>query len=98
VVQEYDITLERDRDGGGARGEGAGFWEPEQFAKQMMARDKSGDGKLDASEVMGLIRPHFAHFDKNKDGLLDLDELKAVSDWLNYHHKPGAPSTPPKKK
>lgn len=98
VVQEYDITLERDRDGGGARGEGAGLWEPEQFAKQMLARDKNGDGKLDATEVMGLIRPHFAHFDKNKDGLLDSEELKAVSDWLNYHHQPGAPATPPKKK
>jgi len=90
VSQEYVLRLKRDRDGGGARGEGAGFWDPVAFGKQMMARDKNKDGKLNESEVQGLVRPHFAHFDTNKDGLLDLHELKAVSDWLNRHHEPGA--------
>jgi hypothetical protein len=46
--------------------------------------------------VMGLILPHFEHFDTNKDGLLDAQELKAVSIWLNEHHKPGAMEKPKK--
>ena len=41
---------------------------------------------------MGLVLPHFEHFDTNNDGLLDADELKAVSHWLNKHHVPGAPA------
>jgi hypothetical protein len=91
IRQEYVIRLKRDKDGGGARGEGAGFWDAEQFAKQMMARDKTGRGKLSKDEVMGLVLPHFDYFDKNKDGFLDLDELKEVSKWLNEHHRPGLP-------
>lgn len=96
VRQEYVLRLRRDRDGGGARGEGAGFWEPDEFARQMLARDKNGDGKLDAAEVMGLVLPHFAHFDTDKDGLLDAKELREVSRWLNEHHAPGVPDKPKK--
>lgn len=92
VQQEYILHLRRDKDAGGARGTGAGFWEPEEFSRQMLARDKNGDGKLDKTEVMGLILPHFAQFDVNKDGLLDSEELKVVSTWLNTHHAPGAPA------
>ena len=95
VKQSYVLRRRRDRDGGGARGEGAGFWEPEAFAKQMLARGKT-PGKLSEAEVMGLIRPHFRHFDANKDGFLDAEELKAVAKWLNEHHKPG-PMPAPKK-
>lgn len=97
IRQEYSIHRRRDKDAGGARGEGAGFWDGEQFAKQMLARDKNGDGKLNVDEVMGLVAPHFAHFDVNKDGVLDLDELKKVADWLNFHHQPGAMLKPMKK-
>jgi hypothetical protein len=88
VKQSYMLHRRRDRDGGGARGAGAGLWEPEAFAKQMLARGKAGD-RVSEAEVMGLIRPHFAHFDTNKDGFLDAEELKAVAKWLNEHHKPG---------
>ncbi|MBC7852550.1 MAG: hypothetical protein IAF94_03855 [Pirellulaceae bacterium] len=91
VQQEYEVHLRRDRDAGKARGKGAGFWDPEGFARQNLARDKNGDGKLDKHEVQGLIVPHFESFDTNKDGLLDPEELKPVSDWLNYHHQPGTP-------
>ena len=45
---------------GRRRGAGAGFWDAEEFTRQMLARDKNGDGKLDKTEVMGLILPHFA--------------------------------------
>ena len=89
VQQTYVLYCRRDRDGGGARGEGAGYWDPEAYAKQMLARDKSGKGKLSKEEVQGLVRPYFEYFDTNKDGFLDLEELKAVGEWLNHHHKPG---------
>jgi hypothetical protein len=91
VKQEYEVHLRRDRDAGKARGEGAGHWDQKGFARQNLARDKNGDGKLNKREVQGLILPHFDSFDLDKDGLLDSDELRPVSDWLNYHHQPGAP-------
>jgi hypothetical protein len=90
IKQEYTLHLRRDRDAGKARGEGAGFWDAEAFARQNLARDKNGDGKLDKKEVQGLIVPYFESFDSDHDGLLDGKELLQVSDWLNYHHQPGA--------
>ena len=95
VRQSYVLHRKRDRDGGGARGAGAGFWDGEEFAKQMLARSKLGT-KVTEAEVMGLVRPHFRHFDANKDGFLDLEELKVVAKWLNEHHKPGAMPRPKK--
>jgi hypothetical protein len=95
VRQSYTLLRKRDRDGGGARGAGAGYWEPDEFAKQQLARSKRGDRATEA-EVIGLIRPHFGHFDKNKDGFLDAEELKLVAKWLNEHHRPG-PMPMPKK-
>jgi len=83
----------RDRDGGGARGEGAGYWGAEEFARQILSRSKLGN-KVTEAEVMGLIRPHFKHFDTNKDGFLDFEELKIVARWLNEHHQPGAMPKP----
>jgi hypothetical protein len=89
VKQSYVLRNRRDRDGGGARGAGAGLWEGEAFAKQILSRSKAGD-RVSEKEVMGLIRPHFRHFDTNKDGFLDVEELKVVAKWLNEHHQPGA--------
>ncbi|HVL12817.1 MAG TPA: deiodinase family protein, partial [Gemmata sp.] len=94
IQQDYILYLKRDRDGGGARGAGAGLWGAE-FVNQQLARDKDGDGKLNSKEVMGLIAPHFAHFDVDKDGLLDAKELHAVVTWLNTHHAPGQPKPAP---
>lgn len=96
VKQSYVLRRKRDIDGGGARGEGAGFWVPEEFARQTMAGDKNGDGKLSKQEVRGLVLPHFDYFDENQDGFLDLEELKEVSRWLNTHHVPGVPEKPKK--
>jgi hypothetical protein len=95
VKQQYVLRMRRDRDGGGARGTGAGWWEGEEFNRMMLARDKDGDGKLSKEEVIGLVVPHFHHFDTNKDGLLDTEELKELARWLNTHHAPGPA---PKKK
>lgn len=96
LKQEYVLHLRRDKDGGGARGAGAGLW-GEEFAKQMLARSKRGDGKVNKTEVMGLILPHFDKLDADKDGYLDLGELKAVAEWLNRYHQPSPPAPKPKK-
>ncbi|MBL8819210.1 MAG: redoxin domain-containing protein [Planctomyces sp.] len=92
VRQEYTLHLERDQDGGGAKGEGAGYWKPEEFTRQLMVGDKDKDGKLKKSEVVGLVSPHFEKLDTDQDGFLTPKELLPVADWLNHHHQPGTPS------
>lgn len=94
VKQSYVLRRKRDIDGGGARGEGAGFWDADEFARQAMASDRNGDGKLARTEVRGLVLPHFDDFDVDKDGSLDAKEIKAVARWLNTHHVPGVPDKP----
>ena len=91
IRQKYILQRQRDLDGGGARGEGAGRWNPEDFARQLLRSDKDKDGKLAKSEAVGIILPHFEKLDANGDGVLELDELIAVGDWLNYQHQPGTP-------
>lgn len=91
VRQEYILRRQRDIDGGGARGSGAGYWDSDEFAQRMLAGDKDKDGKLMKSEVVGIILPHFEKLDTNKDSFLTLEELKVISDWLNHHHQPGTP-------
>lgn len=93
VKQVYVLHRERDIDGGGARGEGAGYWESAEFAQRTLASDKDKDGKLSKSEATGIILPQFDKLDRSKDGFLDLGELEVFSDWLNYHHQPGTPSS-----
>ncbi|OYW22122.1 MAG: hypothetical protein B7Z55_04995 [Planctomycetales bacterium 12-60-4] len=92
VKQAYILHRERDNDGGGARGAGAGYWEPEEFARSMLRGDRNRDGKLTRSETVGIVLPHYEKLDTNQDGFLDLEELKAVADWLNHHHQPGTPN------
>jgi hypothetical protein len=92
VQQEYVLHRRRDADGGGARGAGAGYWDPEDFARQLLRGDANRDGKLSRSEVVGIVLPHFEKLDTNQDGFLVLDELKPIGDWLNHHHQPGTPA------
>ena len=96
MKQSYIQRRKRDIDGGGARSEGAGFWDPAEFSAQMLASDQDGDHKQSKTEVRGLILPHFDDFDANKDGLLDAKEIEEVARWLNIHHKPGVPAKPKK--
>ncbi len=91
VKQTYVVHRQRDPDGGNAKGEGAGFWDSKDFARRMMAGDRDNDRKLMKSETAGIILPHFEKLDTNKDGFLELHELRRVSDWLNGHHQPGTP-------
>lgn len=97
VQQKYTVRRERDTDGGGARGEGAGFWKAEEFARQLLASDKDKDGRLKKSEVVGLVAPHFEKLDLDQDGFLNAEELTPVAEWLNYHHQPGTPRPSAKK-
>lgn len=97
VRQEYILHRVRDMDGGGARGEGAGYWKPEEFTRQLMVSDKDKDGKLKKSEVVGLVAPHFEKLDADQDGFLTPKEMMPVADWLNFHHQPGTPAAVTKK-
>jgi hypothetical protein len=90
VQQQYTLQLRRDQDAGGARGEGAGYWN-EDFANQMFSGDRNNDGKLSKTEVRGLVAPHFDKLDVNHDGLLDREEVQPIAKWLNQHHQPGTP-------
>jgi hypothetical protein len=91
VQQDYVLHRRRDADGGGARGAGAGYWDPEEFARQLLRGDANRDGKLARSEIVGIALPHFEKLDTNQDGFLVLDELKPIGNWLNHHHQPGTP-------
>lgn len=88
VKQSYDIHRQRDTDAGGARGEGAGFWNPQDFARQLMRGDVNKDGRLAKSELVGIALPHFEKLDENHDGFLVPDELTTIADWLNSYHMP----------
>ncbi len=92
VKQEYVLFRKRDPDGGGARGEGAGYWDPKDFAKRMLAGDTDKDGRIVKSEAAGIVLPHFEKLDANHDGFLNLKELQVISDWPNSHHQPAPPS------
>jgi hypothetical protein len=92
VRQEYLVHRRRDKDGGLARGAGAGFWEPDDFVRQMLLGDADGDHKLNRSETSGLLRANFDRFDINRDGLLDANELREAARWLNEHHSPATGS------
>ena len=88
MKQHYTLRRKHDKDGGGARGDGAGLWAPEEFLKQTLVADKDGDGKLSRVEARGLVAAHFDRFDADQDGRLDAEEIKNVVVWLNTHHAP----------
>jgi hypothetical protein len=98
VKQSYVLRRKRDKDGGGARGAGAGYWTAEDLLRMGAAKETKGAGNLTKETVIGLLAPHFDEFDVNKDGELDLEELKAVAEWLNHHLGPGRPVISSKKK
>ena len=86
--QQYVLHRRRDIDGGGARGEGPGFWDADEFASRLFAGDANNDHRLSKEEAVGLLLPHFEKLDTNSDGLLDRSELDVVTTWLNHVHQP----------
>ncbi len=91
IEQKYRLHRKRDIDGGGARGDGAGYWDADEFVERLLLGDQNGDGKIAITEAAGIILPHFSKLDDNQDGLLDQDEMSVVADWLNHHHQPSVP-------
>lgn len=95
VRQEYVLHRQRDIDGGGARGKGAGYWTTDEFTARMLAGDRNKDGKLTPAESAGILLPHFDVLDRNQDGLLEAGEIDAITEWLNRRHQPGVPGREP---
>jgi hypothetical protein len=80
VKQVYLLTRERDRDGGRAAPAGfRGALSAEEMIKMMLAGDKNRDGKLAKEELPTLLRNGFDKSDRNGDGVLDEQELRALA-------------------
>lgn len=93
VAQKYRIELERDIDGGSAKGRGPGLWAEKEFSTRLLDGDRNGDQKISTSEAAGIIQPHFDKLDSNYDGQLDRSELGIVTRWLNEIHRPDPPAS-----
>ncbi len=91
LSDRYELKLNRDENGGGARGRGPGLWTTEEFTGRMLADDRNRDGHLSQAEVSGLLLPHFQKLDRNGDQVLEASELDVVTQWINTHHQPGTP-------
>jgi Ca2+-binding EF-hand superfamily protein len=94
--------------GGGPPGggfPGAGQRTPEQIDQEAEAsfrkRDKDNDGMLRTDEMSDTLRSMVATYDKNKDGMIDLNEYKSYyrdrqqqKAQENPQQQPGQPSPP----
>jgi hypothetical protein len=88
VSQVYELSRQRDRDGGRATS-GGGFRArtPDEIVKQLMQGDKNKDGKLSKDELPEALQARFAEFDLNKDGVLDKDEIQKMAAILSQRKK-----------
>jgi hypothetical protein len=81
VTQTYVLRRERDADGGRAAPAGfRGAMTPDALVKMLMEGDKDSDGQLKRDEVPSLIRNSFADHDRNGDGILSPQELRALAE------------------
>jgi Ca2+-binding EF-hand superfamily protein len=77
------LTLDQDEDGKltaeECAEEGAQGPTPSELVKSLMAFDKNGDGKLQRDEVPERMRGLFDRGDTNKDGVLTIDQIRAMA-------------------
>ncbi len=64
--------------------------DPASAANRLMQYDKNADGKVARDEIPEGMQAVFDRADKNKDGYLSVDEIKAVAEAP----RPAAPSAP----
>lgn len=69
--------------GDGKRG---GF---DRRAKRMAKFDTNSDGKLDPAERAAMAKVKFERLDKNKDGVLSLEEAQPLLERSHKKHKRG---------
>lgn len=88
VSQVYELSRQRDRDGGRATS-GGGFRgrTPEEIVKRLMEGDRNKDGKLSKDELATDLQSRFAEFDLNKDGHLDKDEVLKMAEVLRQRRR-----------
>jgi hypothetical protein len=64
----------------GKKGKLAGKYDADRLPEMILERfDTNKDGKLSKAEAPDRMKDRFAELDKNKDGFLDKDELKAMA-------------------
>ena len=74
VTQQYEITLERDPDGGNVRGRSG-----RSPMARFRARDTDGDSRLSRDELTEQMWERAGPFDENEDGYLDEEEFERMN-------------------
>jgi hypothetical protein len=80
--------------GGGFGGGGGGFgggreFDPEEFAAGLIERDADADGKLTAEELGGFGSRLIEGNDKDGDGALNIDEVRAAAEAMKARFESG---------
>ncbi|MEZ6065844.1 MAG: EF-hand domain-containing protein [Planctomycetaceae bacterium] len=87
------ITREevRPQFGGGTGGQGGGFanFDPEEFAASQLEKDTNDDGKLSREELGERGARMLENGDKNGDGFLDVDEIRAAAEAIKERMQQG---------
>ena len=78
VTQQFQISLERDPDGGRRAGTFPGRGRGGMPAR-LLDRDANGDGRISRDEVPERMERIFGRLDANGDGFIDEDELEGMA-------------------
>ena len=74
----FDVAIPRDAAAKAAMAQIEGFIRPQDQARQLMTTlDKNGNGTIEADEVGARRRLIFDRVDKDRDGVVTLEELSA---------------------
>jgi alkylhydroperoxidase family enzyme len=52
------------------------------MVKRLLENDRNGDGKLNKTELPAYVQERFGEFDRSKDGLLDVEEIRKMAQRL----------------